>query len=112
MFPVPQKSRACIAMRFEMTCIMTCAIAILFGVRIHKNLEKKGDTERLQLFSQLQRALKEGNHLSTSTIDELLNRPMQQKSRDTNPPLAMFRVGSTSLNVIIIFIYFDVDKDI
>ncbi|XP_022692130.1 pentatricopeptide repeat-containing protein 2, mitochondrial-like isoform X2 [Varroa jacobsoni] len=59
--------------------------------RIHKNLEKKGDTERLQLFSQLQRALKEGNHLSTSTIDELLNRPMQQKSRDTNPPLAMFR---------------------
>ncbi|OQR72990.1 pentatricopeptide repeat-containing protein 2-like [Tropilaelaps mercedesae] len=60
--------------------------------RIHANLAQKGDAERLQLFSQLQRALKEGNHISESTIDALLNRPMQHKSQDTNPPLAMFKV--------------------
>ncbi|XP_003740333.1 pentatricopeptide repeat-containing protein 2, mitochondrial [Galendromus occidentalis] len=59
--------------------------------RIRENLEKKGDPERLQLFSQLQRALKEGNHISEDSLDEVLERPMEHKSRDTNPPLAMFK---------------------
>lgn len=69
---------------YNVYCVSNC--------RIRENLEKKGDPEKLQLFSQLQRALKEGNHISESSLDELLTRPMEHRSRDTNPPLAMFKV--------------------
>ncbi|CAN7945603.1 unnamed protein product [Ixodes pacificus] len=47
--------------------------------KVEQSLERLGDKEKAHIFEQMKRALKENNHLSERSLDELLCQPLQQR---------------------------------